>query len=280
VEQRDPKDLVAVVLPKIDAMPDGTPAHVAFVAWQQDNEDGPVSGSVEVLTDDSLGGVEWRVHRLDREELVIDNDLSGNPDLVVPSDTTCTPNFVTGAAAPAQIGCIPQVTQFLGSIPSYNADFVRRVNPSPRIAGRMEIVKGSLMPIVRDSCKWEIAAVGAQQPLKRYMATTIAYRFGTSGPLKLKLRKLDQPLGKTTDLVTLKPDGLIRVLFGNTLNVFPNPVAVHSIATGQADPHFAAYYDFLQNVANGPIPRRTGECDHPATEDVYCGPGWIKGSTP
>jgi hypothetical protein len=279
IEQTDPNDPMAAVLPDVPAtLP--MDAHVPYVAWSPSDEAAAPAGTTDpALKRDPLEKSDWRVHRLVQEELIVGNDVSGNPPLKLPtSGEPCSPDFVHGGA---NLGCIAPVSDFVSAPQAYIADYVNRVTADPKIRGRLEIRNGVLKPQVLDKCEWEIKKASGPAT-RRHLASDIIYQFDIPEKmLTLKLRKLNESnLTVTTDLVTLKADelGTIVIRFGNAVDIFPD--ASHLVSVGKPDPHFDVYYDFLDGVPSHDrvLPVRTQDCDgHPFDPTVYCGPGWIKG---
>jgi hypothetical protein len=281
IEQPDPKKPVAVILPQVTPSTPAEHPHVAYVAWHAENEDGPVPGSF-IARHDSIDNSDWHVHPLANEEIVIANDLSANPAMLVPASGPCNPDFQhKGVGGP---GCVAPVSDFLAAPAPYDSTFVDKITSNPRVLGRLDITNGTLVPYVIDECKWAITRVGAPQASRQHLASDIGYQFQIADPhLTVKLRSLKSKPEQTTDLVNLKPiQGRgIEVRFGNAVDIFPDKD--HLIPADARDEHFATYYDVLYGVsAKGrPVPVRTKDCNgHAFDPTVYCGPGWVRGVGP
>jgi hypothetical protein len=277
IDPANPSTPMVAILPQdTTAMSEGP--HVAYVAWHQENEDGAPNGPVQ-QKHDPIGNSNWQVHSLAHEELLIANDLSGNPMIAAPTASACNP----GGGGVADFGCVPVASDFLASALPYDSTYISKVTSNLKVAGRLALSNGTLTPYVTDKCQWDILKVNALQAKRQHLAGHIDYRFTITGSnLILKLRNLsnpDQP-NQATALVSLKPsaDGTIEMSFGNSIDIFPDK---HPVNVGFKDQHFATYYDVLYgaDATARPVPVRTWVCDkvQPFDPTVYCGPGLVIG---
>lgn len=273
IEQPAETNPLALVFPHVGT---GTHEHIAYVAWRPTSEE---TRSGVVPMEDPAGTGNWNVHRLNREEVVIGNDLSRNPLISLPVEELACASL-SGRRPRHDPGCIPRVVDFLSASHPYNQPFVVRTSPSRQIAGRMEFRHGTLAGARADRCQWEVVKRGDSTPAREHFATKSVYRFvlPSNEPLVLQLRNLDSS-DAPKQLVRLLPNDLgeIELRVGNAVGIFP---VGETIKPGQPDPHFHVYYDFLQRVGNAPpIPVRTAACTAgPVDETTYCGQGYIAGS--
>jgi hypothetical protein len=292
INQSDPDHPIAVILPEVAATHPTQYAHVAYVAWHEENEEQDPHGIPIPITQtvlpkqDTVDKSYWHVHPLINEEVVIGNNLSSNPPMAAPASGACNPDFKHDGAG--TFGCVAPVGEFGGltAPATYDSTYVDKVTSNKKVMGRLEIGNGVLLPYVTDECHWDITPPRATTPIHRYLASDIMYRFQIDGSpatskLELQLRPLDgsaQP-AKFVNLES-RAGHVIELRFGNAVNIFPEK-GLGDIPADAEDAHFRTYYNLIAGSSNRPTLKRTRDCGSgPFDKIVYCGPGWVFGVGP
>lgn len=290
VDQQDASTFPAasktVIIPKVAASTH-MPEHTPFIAWRFGNEATP-PGTVEDVAD-PVDSSSWRVHPLEREEIVLPDLKATNPAVNPTTTGTCAPDF-SKPIAPASFDCFPSLGDFLIKPAPLEPSYLLREKPSADIAGRIELAYGTLHAFAGDRCQWAVFKNGQPTPSVGYLANDLVYAFEypENSKLTIRTRKLDDPVANVSDLLTLNTPAAsaraVQIRVGNLVILdasgkksFPGESDLH----GFDDLHYAAYYKFFQGVKaeDVPVPHRTTACIDkvgPFTPDVYCGPGYVK----